>query len=474
MAEDGNMNSNTAEGLRRLNKDLLTRNAELVKRLNRMKTERDNFEQLFMDWKKVNKDASETINLLQRDNEVLKGQLEDERLENQALRQQMEERVQQNNVLLRDLRRLNTLRFDHQQQKHETEQLLRRLQGLFLFVDANYPHITRTKGSNALHGIREHNNSNAPDDADGDGYDDDFSSKRQRTKRPRQQRSKAAKRRKRRSLPMAVSTHQIAQLAQRERREPQRDKRSQSQAVHPAHRLVIDHADRDREEPMANGSAERIAPQLLGPSTTAREHPFKKTVSSQSFFSEQQQRYHYTAVQMNLPGTKLWTKRDSLTGKRKKARINAIPSSAGSTPLTTPQQSRRGHLDDDYEEPQFDEDPHHRYLEMLGRPDDAQDTDSASTDSLQHAPPPNGAASASGASERSKLTDKKTVHDLFDMLQQHTLANVAGMDATAAVAMAEPGRPGRDEREHCNGSPGDAQLVPILEPSESSSDSDCE
>merc|ERR1711971_1222051 len=100
--------------------------------------------------------------------------------------------------------------------------------------------------------------------------------------------------------------------------------------------------------------------------------------------------------------------------------------------------------------------------------------DSASTDSLQHAPPPNANANGNGnsnangpstaPSERSKLTDKKTVHDLFDILQQHTLANVAGLES--APAATEPGRPARDERPHSNADEynGDAHLVPILEP----------
>jgi len=397
--------------------------------------------------------------------------------------------VQQNNHLLHDLHRLNTLRFNHQQQKHEMEQLLQRVQSLFVFVDSNHPHITRpTKGgAHSLLGIRENVD---------DGYDDDFSSvragtaKRSNGRRQGQQRSsKGTKRRKRRSLPMAVNTHQIAQLTERERRGAQRESSpAQSQSMH---RLVIDNVSRESEESRAKKESTQIAPELLGPSTSARQHPFKKTVSSHSFFSEQQQQhYRYGAVQMKmaLPGTKLWTKRDSLTGKRKKTRINAIPSSAGSTPLTTPHQSRRGNLDDDYgaNDMLFDEDPHHKYLEMMGRPDEEPGTDS-DTESASTEPPPNGPMSgSSGAAlfgatttERNKLTDKKTVHDLFDMLQQHTLATAAGTIAAAAVA--EPTeRDGRTDRESgmngmedCNGNGnGDAHLVPILEPSDSSSDSD--
>merc|ERR1712087_255467 len=238
--------------------------------------------------------------------------------------------------------------------------------------------------------LDEENGGDRANDADDDGFDDDFSSKRQR----RKLRSKggSTKRRKRRSLPMAISTRQIAQLTQRERRSRERQNEERPAQNQSTHRLVIDNVSRESEEQRA-AVTEQIAPQLLGPSTTARQHPFKKTVSSHSFFSEQQQQsYRYGAVKMNLPGTKLWTKRDSLTGKRKKARINAIPSSAGSTPLTTPQQSRRGRLDDDYDyeagaagDMLFDEDPHNKYLEMLGRPDEAHDTDSASTDSQ----PPN-------------------------------------------------------------------------------------
>jgi len=521
MAEYGNSSGNTADGLRKLNKDLLTRNAELVKRLNRTKTERDNFEQLFIDWKKVNKDASETIHLLQRDNEALTRQLKDERLENQALRQQMSERVQQNNHLLRDLHRLNTLRFNHQQQTHEMEELLQRVQSLFVFVDSNHPHITRpnhshshARNANALLGIRENTNvdsgnvngnGNEHGNENGDHYDDDFSSargtERNSARGQRQARSKGAKRRKRRSLPMAVSTLQIAQLTQREHRatqqrtEPtpprsaQTETETETARSESTHRLVIDNVSRESADRVAVTG--QIAPQLLGPSTSAAAHPFKKTVSSHSFFSEhssqQQFRYGMGAVKMKmaLPGTKLWTKRDSLTGKRKKTRINAIPSSAGSTPLTTPQQSRRGNLDDhdDYDAPDvhFDEDPHHRYLEMLGTPGDehgdadadadAHDTDSASTEPPNNG---NGTTSASASSDRNKLTDKKTVHDLFDMLQQHTLATAAAAGSISADQHIhehshQPERDARDERED---SYGDAHLVPILEPSDSSSDSD--
>lgn len=171
----------------------------------------------------------------------------------------------------------------------------------------------------------------------------------------------------------------------------------------------------------------QISAQLLGPTTSGNTAPFGGTQSSHSFFSEQHQRYRYNAVKVNMSGTKLWSKRDSLGGKKRTPRINAIPSSAGSTPLTTPQQSRRGRVSDDEhdDERDFDEDPHRIYLDMMANDgqngsghtaDFGADLVSAPTETVQTA------ASGLGAGSRAKLTDKGAIHDLFDLLQKETLS----------------------------------------------------
>merc|ERR1719361_1352234 len=175
----------------------------------------------------------------------------------------------------------------------------------------------------------------------------------------------------------------------------------------------------------------QIAKQLLGPSTSHHTHPYGVTQSSHSFFNESRylERCRYNAVQVNLSGTKLWSKRDSLPGRKRTPRINAIPSSAGSTPLTTPQQSRRGVVPDaDHDdERNFDEDPHTKYLEMMhqGQPHDqglgGNDTAFGSGD-LVAAPTDSGPTASSASGPRIKMTDKGAIHDLFDLLQKETLS----------------------------------------------------
>merc|ERR1712032_392300 len=167
----------------------------------------------------------------------------------------------------------------------------------------------------------------------------------------------------------------------------------------------------------------KISAQLLGPSTSSHGNdPFGRPQSSHSFFNETP--YRYNKVPLNM-SSKLWSKRDSLVRKKKKAvRINAIPSSAGSTPLTTPHQSHRGKLsddeDDDDELIMYDEDPHQKYLQMMGSKDGKQTMINKVQQPVQ--------------STRNKLTDKATIHDLFDMLQQQTLAPSSPISTSTATS----------------------------------------
>eukprot|EP01084_Bolivina_argentea_P138470 243760_1 len=171
----------TTEGLRKLNKDLLIRNAELVKKLNRTKTERDNFEQLFIDWKKINKDASEALNLLQKDkqkceeeNIILKQEINEYKLEIKTLKLQNNERNEQCNHLLSTCNKLkkqlsnggynnsnnniNTLKFNYQQKKNEIDQILYEIQKLFNFCHTNYPSVISNVYKYQLNDIKEYEN----------------------------------------------------------------------------------------------------------------------------------------------------------------------------------------------------------------------------------------------------------------------------------------------------------------------------
>jgi len=506
MSKDSGNNQN---GLRKLNKDLLTRNAELVKKLNRMKTERDNFEHLLTDWKNINKDASEALYNLQREkqrveeeNMSLTEQIKEYQLEINSLKLQNNERGEQCDHLLsrcnqyqNDIKNLkskmrskqhqnnamnpnniNTLKFNYQQKKNEIDQILYQIQKLFFFCHANYPQITETSNPNlyekhSLHDIKEY------DDDDDEGYDDDHQfqqkhskynkakSKKNKKHRSTQSLSSFDKQsfRKRRSLDYIYHNTQKSQSKSVENKNKENEKATKkNQRIE---RIVINKPTKKQSKKVST-TKKQITPQLLGPKTSyhqydsKRSDPFGRTQSSHSFFNE----YKYNQLKLNMNmNTKLWTKRDSLTGKKKQLRINAIPSSAGTTPLTTPQQSRRGKLSDDEQEDDiyFDDDPHQKYLEMMG----GDDADSISTDSHS--------MSIKKEKEdivRTKLTDKKTIHDLFDMLQQQTLSPSSPISA-AVNNDVEAVRDFYDEQQQQSHNNNDGQLVPLNEP-DSSSDSD--
>merc|ERR1719361_1436637 len=260
-------------------------------------------------------------------------------------------------------------------------------------------------------------------------------------------------------------------------------------------RIVVEEAaKKERAKRSRNGGAARdgvdgrISSQLLGPSTSHHTHPYAVTQSSHSFFNESRylERCRYNAVQVNLSGTKLWSKRDSLPGRKKTPRINAIPSSAGSTPLTTPQQSRRGMVSDDepFDERDFDEDPHRVYLDMMRQPQpqslgqngngNGNGTEFASGD-LVSAPAEIGgdptASNPMGNGQRSKLTDKGVIHDLFDMLQKETLSPASPIALHQRVMDGD--RHHRDAIESEVAQSEDVHLVSLLEAEQSSpSDSD--
>lgn len=555
-----------------LNKDLLTRNAELVKRLKKMKTERDDFESLSNQWKKINNDASRALNLLQRDNQkyqeenaALSLRLDQYQKENRSLNIELSERAEQSSELLSRcsvqqndiaaLRRqldgqqqdghsmssMNTLKFNYERKKDEIEQILHQIHRLFAFCDSNYPQITRSHFGHRPaangHGDSLRHQSHA-EMAEDDGLDDDLTDydphwssrsevaanghghghdggqrlrSKKRTKKTRDfmvrrhesDRSPHDYQRRRRSLPSVLSPTQIGGrgLGRSGRLSPHHEEdgdaerdfvgrsgteqaaKGRKQRVR-GHSIVVEEAEsgsgrdgdrsRKRREHEAGGPINR---ELLGPKSGfsqydgRRTHPFGATQSSHSFFSEQ---YRYNAVKVGMAGSKLWAKRDSLGGKKKTPRINAIPSSAGSTPLTTPQQSRRGMLDDDDldDERDFDEDPHRMYLDMMASNGQSggNAADFVSGD-LVSAPTENG-PTVTGQGTRAKLTDKGAIHDLFDMLQKETLS------ATSPVAlhhhhqqMVDGMDP--DLRDHDGGHSEDAQLVSLLEAEHSSSsDSD--
>mmetsp|Transcript_40391 Transcript_40391/g.49820 ORF Transcript_40391/g.49820 Transcript_40391/m.49820 type:complete len:486 (-) Transcript_40391:44-1501(-) len=69
-----NNETSDPETLLRHNKELQTKNLELIKKLNKTTVERDNFEKLFLDWKKINKDASNALEYLQNEQMLLKKQ----------------------------------------------------------------------------------------------------------------------------------------------------------------------------------------------------------------------------------------------------------------------------------------------------------------------------------------------------------------------------------------------------------------
>lgn len=474
-----------SDKLMSLNKDLLTRNAELVKRLKKMKSERDDFESQSNSWKQIYHDASQALALQQRNNAALSQRLDEYQRENRSLHSQLRSMSNEHHHDGHSLSHFNTLKFNYEQKKNEIEMILHQIHKLFAFCDANYPQIT--------HGLTESvdpHHQQPPDEVvEDDGFDDDLSnfdphSTDQRNDVPvavhngyRPKRNKKGKKtrdfmvtrngahrssqsasdldvyRRRRSLPMVLTSNQIGNGLvdpmsphSEEDADAERDfmgnNKSGKRDRDRGHSIVVEEAISKRDHNERNGGGHghghghrdrdgvvgQIEPRLLGPSTRHETHPFQVAQSSHSFFSEHHQRSRYNAVRLNMSGTKLWSKRDSLPGRKKTPRINAIPSSAGSTPLTTPQQSRRGRVsDDDHDdERDFDEDPHTKYLEMMhqGQPQDhgvgGNGTEFVSGD-LVSAPTDSGPTASNGSGQRIKMTDKGAIHDLFDLLQKETL-----------------------------------------------------
>ena len=429
------------EGLKSLNKELLTRNAELVQKLTRMKAERDNFEQLFTEWKKINHNSSEALNLLQKEknkyyeeNMSLNSQIKEYRQEIKSLKLQNRERLEQCEHLLvrctqyqndvnnlrnesgdKEINNVNTLKFNYQQKKNEMDQILYQIQKLFVFCNEHYPQITNASKHSLYH-------KHSLKDIEEDGVYDDDDKKKQ---------NKKIKRRKRRSLSF-ISKNKIVQS---------NDEKN-----------VI--ASANKTAKVKETVDAKISSQLLGPNT----NPFGRTQSSHSFFNEQPYRYNQVQLNINKMSTKLWSKRDSLGRKKKAPRINAIPSSAGDTPLTTPHQSHRGKLSDDEEQEVYDEDPHQKYLQMMGAKDGMSQT-------AQHQQQQQQSSNQHGSTTRSKLTDKKTVHDLFDMLQQQTLSP----SSPISISNNNDVRNSLEDEQHQNQNDTDAKLVPLCD---SSTDSD--
>jgi len=221
----------------------------------------------------------------------------------------------------------------------------------------------------------------------------------------------------------------------------------------------------------------KISAQLLGPSKQHGTDPFGRPQSSHSFFNEQSYRYNQVQINMNKMSTKLWSKRDSLSRKKKAVRINAIPSSANGTPLTTPHQSHRGKLDDDDDDNDDDEnvfadDPHHKYLQMMGAKDGDSNNQTLQQSHYQQ-PQQQQQAQANVNNQnvsRTKLTDKKTIHDLFDMLQQQQLSPSSPISTTTTNSNNNDVRNLFDEQQvQQTYDNTDAQLVPLCD---SSTDSD--
>merc|ERR1712232_1103239 len=130
------------------------------------------------------------------------------------------------------------------------------------------------------------------------------------------------------------------------------------------------------------------------------------------------------------------------------------------TPLTTPHRSRRDKVSDDEEqEPVYDEDPHQKYLQMMGAKDETSQQQQQQQQQQQ-------AQAQQPQSSRSKLTDKKTIHDLFDMLQQQTLSP-SSPNSTSNIN--DVRNSFDDEQQSQNQNSSDAQLVPLCD---SSTDSD--
>eukprot|EP01083_Nonionella_stella_P009323 26897_1 len=456
MSVSGNSNTSN-DGLRKLNKDLLTRNAELVQRLNRMKSERDNFEQLFTDWKKINKDASEALNLLQKEKKLseaqnvsLHKQIQEYKMEIASLKLQNNERMEQcDHLLLRcnqyqnDINQLkqqingnsananiNTLKFNYQQKKNEIDQILHQIHRLFAFCHTNYPQITSNLTPHAnykslLDDIEEY----APHTVKHNKQkkNRDFTVQKKQKHRSTRSLSDFDKQmfRKRRSLNYIDYNGKPKSQLQNKQNDSNKQRIMINNDFYPdiAHKKIR----KNMKKKVINNIDSKITPELLGPKTSyhqydnKRSDPFGRTQSSHSFFSEQtQQRLRYNQVTLNMTGSKLWSKRDSLSRKKKKQpRINTIPSSAGTTPLTTPQQSRRGRISDEEEDDPIyfvDDDPHQKYLEMMG----GDHADGAVHNARDGQIMPN--PSHQKPQIQNKLSDKKTIHDLFDMLQQQTLS----------------------------------------------------
>merc|ERR1712176_1126665 len=327
----------------------------------------DNFEQLFTDWKKINHDSSEALNLLQQEknkyyeeNAALNKQLKECRqeiktltIQNRARKEQCDHLLQRcaqyqqlqngsNNDRNKDAKHENRLRFNYQQKKNEVDEILHQIQKLFLFCNDKYPQITNANSTRA----------HMLDDIEEDmTVDDDMGDEK------KQLRSVVDRNvfKKRRSLnfiydvtPTKKNKHIINNNQQETKKKNEKKKKRKA-----------------RNE---NVDA-KISSQLLGPSTSSHGNdPFGRPQSSHSFFNESP--YRYNKVPLNM-SSKLWAKRDSLVRKKKAVRINAIPSSAGSTPLTTPHQSHRGKLSDDEDDDIAfcDDDPHQKYLQMMGTKD---------------------------------------------------------------------------------------------------------
>jgi len=448
------------DGLRTLNKDLLSRNAELVQRLTRMKTERDNFEQLFKEWKQINHNSSEALNLLQKEknkyyeeNVLLNDQIKIYEQQIESLKMQNTERMEQcNHLLLRcsqyqndinnlknnnkeqsnDNNNINKLKFNYQQKKNEMNQILYQIQKLFVFCNENYPQITNDSlyDKLLLNGIEE-------EIVDNNIKNNNY--------------------RKRRSLNFIYNKKGIEENNNNNNKNMMTKTKTKT-------------SKQRRTNKTKNNIDSKISAQLLGPNKQHNTDPFGRTQSSHSFFNEQSYRYNQVQINMNKMSTKLWSKRDSLSRKKKAVRINAIPSSANGTPLTTPHQSHRGKLDDDiddihndhdhdHDDNVFADDPHHKYLQMMG----AKDGTNTQQQQLQAV-----AVAANNNQKRTKLTDKKTIHDLFDMLQQQQLSPSSPISTTTNINNDVRNLFDEQQQQQTHDNT-DAQLVPLCD---SSTDSD--
>lgn len=422
-------------GLRLLNKELLLRNAELVKRLNRMKSERDKYQQLFNDWKGIGTSATEALNSLKREKiqlcEELRALQQLQRAD--AYKEHKRSKNMHSSSDAKKMRALsmshNILRFNYQQKENEMKSLLMEFVRMFQYVGKHHPEYmppelhssnvrrysptNQKRNKKRIRNKKRHGQSqslydinqtkiddimNAAESDDEVGTDDSNSERAVREKKdPRQRKRRSWINNKNKDRNMKSKIKHL-----RNERKENSEESNSNEEQEPQPSQIERDSDSSSDEVTTFNPLQNL--QLKNAhlkNQFARSH----SVPSAAFLRNNNphyQQYRYRAVQLNMHPM-LWKKRDSLQRRKRHARLSAIPSSTGGTPLTTPSHSRRGkYSDDDFE---FEDDPHQKYLDMLGKP----------------ASPSSNHSSSSGANvcmlpHRTAIEDNN-IQDIFSILK---------------------------------------------------------